>query len=237
VIIIKKQRIKRGDLFENFLKDGCLHTKKVFTDKECNNLLASMINDWLINEHTEVRSPRCRVHCPMTLNTFTTSMLRKMVSVYGDVLKEYLDKDNQWLVEFSSLCAFPGAESQKVHSDLIVNSDSNHKIVTIFVNLFNVNKKDGPLEVFPGSHKVDDFVSDLCRKVENGEIPNRLMTGPAGSSVLVDGRIWHRGTGVSWDGNFRPVFYASFGTVDLLGPLYSIQSSYHKKYTLSDFDL
>ena len=226
------------DKVNRFLKDGYLQSKKVFTDKECNNLLASMINDWLINEHTEVRNPRCRVHCPMTLNTFTISILRKIVSVYRDVLKEYLDKNSQWLVEFSSLCPFPGAESQKVHPDVTINSGSDHtliscdkKIVTIFVNLFNVNKKDGPLEVFPGSHTHPD----ICNFKKGNKPRSRLMTGPAGSSVLMDGRIWHRGTGVAWDGNFRPVFYASFGSEDLWGPVYSIQSSYHKKYTLSDF--
>ena len=51
----------------------------------------------------------------------------------------------------------------------------------------------------------------------------------------MDSRLLHSGTANTSHSKIRPVFYFSFGAADLKGPVYSINSSYWKKYKLDDF--
>jgi len=209
----------RDGKLERFSKQGYLHTKKVLTTKECYQLLSSMILDWKRNEHSKfVWEPEYRFHCPMTITDFTSSILKKVLSTYTTVLSQFWNED-PWMLEFSSLCSFSGAVEQPSHPDVEVG-----KSVSIFVNLFDVNKKGGPLRVYPGSHIDSDF-----------GIPPRFMTGPGGSTVLMDSRLTHGASAVISKSHFRPVFYASFGRIDTVGLENSILPSDSKKYRLSDF--
>ena len=204
---------------ERFFKQGYLHTKKVLTPEECQKLLSCMILDWKTNEHSRfVWEPEYRLHRPMTINDFTTSMIGKMLSTYVDILDQFWD-DNPWLLEFSSLCSFSGAVNQPTHPDIPCG-----KSLSIFVNLFDVDKKGGALRIYPGTH-IDSAYG----------VSPRFMTGPAGSTVIMDSRISHGASEVTSKSYFRPVFYASFGKKDTWGLEESILPSDSKKYRLSDF--
>ena len=205
----------------NFIEDGYVTRRKVITSDECQKLLSYMISDWGKRDFNYIHGSDCRLHSSLKMTSFTVSMMRKVLLSYRDILNKFLD--DRWLVEFSSICTFPGAVSQQVHRDQSVDG----KLVTIFVNLTDVDRRCGPLKVIPRTHYSTDFNYD--------ESSSRLMTLSRGSSVMMDSRLLHSGTANTSHSKIRPVFYFSFGAADLKGPVYSIKSSYWKKYKLDDF--
>ncbi|MBT4139623.1 MAG: hypothetical protein HOE48_17000 [Candidatus Latescibacteria bacterium] len=64
-----------------------------------------------------------------------------------------------------------------------------HKI-KIFFFVYDVDFDTGPFSVVPGSHKWDE--QEIPRYEDLNEMPNHVrITGPAGSAILWNGRIWH----------------------------------------------
>ena len=137
----------------------------------------------------------------------------------------------RYLAEFSSICVFPGAKPQQLHQD---QNHLDRKLVSIFVNLFDIDEQCAPLVVAPGSHKIESKQIENLGKQINNKPPQKMIL-PPGSSVLMDSRLHHAGTENTTMNSIRPVFYFSFGEIDIHGPTYSILPEYHQKYTLDDF--
>ena len=113
-------------------------------------------------------------------------------------------------------------------------SIQDKRLVTIFINLLDVDEKSGPLLVISGSQNYtwEDY-SSSPRHLALEDF--RVMTLPRGSSVLMDSRVLHSGTANTSLDCMRPVFYFSFGEKDINGPTYSIRKEYSGRYKLNDF--
>ncbi|KZR69416.1 Phytanoyl-CoA dioxygenase (PhyH) [Prochlorococcus marinus str. MIT 1313] len=168
----------------------------------------------------------------MMMTEVNMKAMRSALKSYKPVLDEFLAEEHmQWLVEFSSICAFPGAKGQQLHRDMSIQ---DKRLVTIFINLLDVDEKSGPLLVISGSQNYtwEDY-SSSPRYLALEDF--RVMTLPRGSSVLMDSRVLHSGTANTSLDCMRPVFYFSFGEKDINGPTYSIRKEYSGRYKLNDF--
>jgi hypothetical protein len=79
--------------------------------------------------------------------------------------------------------------------------------------------------VRPGSHRFP-FTNG------GSEVPLEL---PQGSAVYMSSKLLHLGGANVTTNVVRPVFYASFGDIDIDGPVYSLRKELHGKYTLEQF--
>lgn len=102
---------------------------------------------------------------------------------------------------YNSNTAYPGSTHQRVHRDsapifeeFAVPSPATGIVVNI--PLCDFTEENGSTEVWPGSHLIVDTPDD--EGVELNErsqaLASRRVNVPAGSIVLRDPRVWHRGT-------------------------------------------
>ena len=102
------------------------------------------------------------------------------------------------------------------------------------MNLFEVGEQCGALIVVPHSHKNGNTQVEGNESLSTKKREQKMIL-PPGSSVLMDSRLVHAGTENTTMNSIRPVFYFSFGEIDIKGPAYSILPEYRQKYTLDDF--
>ncbi len=218
--------------YERFDKDGYLVKEKVIQPPVCQGVFGQILESWKQEKFDYIHSANMRIHAPLELSETTTWVMKNILKEYLPVLDTFLPEEKmRYLAEFSSICVFPGAKPQKLHPD---QHHQDRKLVTIFVNLFEVGEQCGPLIVVPHSHKIKSKeIKDSEKQVINR--PSQKMILPPGSSVLMDSRLVHAGTENTAMNSIRPVFYFSFGEIDIDGPTYSILPEYRQKYTLDDF--
>ncbi len=104
---------------------------------------------------------------------------------------------------YSGNCCLPGSQSQPVHFDMGHLWPNYHPAHAIVVNVpvINMNRENGSTELWPQSHlntakskitsdiKVPDEIVESQRKKSRPFQPEM----PAGSILLRDIRLWHRG--------------------------------------------
>ena len=177
----------------------------------------------------------------------------------GGMLREVLG--NGRLVEFSCLLSFPGSVAQPPHSDSMARSlsaTSSAHLVSCFVPLLDVGEAMGPLEVWPGTHSTVQLLPESlkCLQSEDGlqyrefmsereefdagvsseevdvtSYERVRMTVPRGSVVLMDSRLYHRGS-ANVSHKTRPVLYFTFASESGRlpeGSTYSLSSSLQGK--------
>jgi phytanoyl-CoA dioxygenase PhyH len=99
---------------------------------------------------------------------------------------------------FASDTPLPGSDYQAVHPDiyqLFPESSAVMPPYSIVVNipLVDAREDNGPLEIWPGgTHHYVAQPSEVARLAEEMQSVRVLM--PAGSIVIRDSRMWHRGT-------------------------------------------
>ena len=218
--------------YERFDTDGYLVKEKVIQPPVCQAVFGQILESWKQKKLDYIHSANMRIHAPLEFSETTTWVMKNILKEYLPVLNNFLPEEKmRYLAEFSSICVFPGAKPQKLHPD---QNHQDRKLITIFVNLFEVGEQCGPLIVVPHSHK-----SWNTQVEENGSLSSKKrelkMILPSGSSVLMDSRLVHAGTENTTINSIRPVFYFSFGEIDIKGPTYSILPEYRQKYTLDDF--
>jgi hypothetical protein len=97
---------------------------------------------------------------------------------------------------FASDTPLPGSDYQRVHSDLaplFPNSDLALPAFSLVLNipLVDFRLDNGPLEIWPGgTHLMPGAVSEQLAEVMHSE----PVLMPAGSLLIRDIRMWHRGT-------------------------------------------
>jgi ectoine hydroxylase-related dioxygenase (phytanoyl-CoA dioxygenase family) len=97
----------------------------------------------------------------------------------------------------SNTCA-PGSEFQPVHSDTFnLFPESNFSpppfMLVLNIPLVNTTEENGPMQIWPGgSHLSSVPHEDMLRLAEH--LPSQPALMPAGSIMVRDGRMWHRGT-------------------------------------------
>ena len=192
----------------NFFDDGYAVEENILTKEECQDLFKQILYDWqTVDSFSQIHASDFRIHSPVQLTDLTKSIIQKVVDRYKNLLSEFFDDEDPWLVELSSICVFPNAKSQHLHRD---QSDTKGKLITFFINLLDVKDNTGPLL-----------------------IGDNLMCLPQGSCVVMNSLTEHAGSSNTSHSNIRPVFYFSIGDPDLDGPTYSIAPIYHKKIKFS----
>lgn len=101
------------------------------------------------------------------------------------------------LVYFASDTPLPGSAYQPVHSDTRLLFPESRLTVPAYGLVLNVPLVDctvenGSLEFWPGTHLLPGPVAEMERLA--AELPSRRANMPAGSLLVRDLRMWHRGT-------------------------------------------
>jgi len=207
-------------------------TQSVIPAGDCEIVFNEMKNFWADSKGNYIYSPELRFHVPMVMTETNVKVMKSALKNFKHILDKFLLEEHmQWLVEFSSICVFPGAKGQQLHRDM---STQDKRLITIFINLLDVDEKSGPLLVIAGSQNYswEEYpTSPRFLALED----YRVMALPQGSSVLMDSRVLHSGTANTSLNCMRPVFYFSFGEKDIKGPTYSMRTEYLGKYKLNDF--
>ncbi len=204
---------------KDFFNDGYLVSEKFLSKEECYKLFQQMISDWKsVSDYSYVHEENFRIHSPMQMNEFVMSIIKKITFQHLDLLKTFFDGEDAWLAELSSICVFPNAKSQHIHRD---QSNPKGKLLTFFVNIFDISDDCGPLVVAPGYHKNEK------EEVNYDDVVK--LSVPAGSYIIMNSLLPHAGSANTTSSNIRPVFYFSIGSLDLKGSTYSISQNYWEK--------
>lgn len=106
----------------------------------------------------------------------------------------------------SNTCA-PGSEFQPAHSDIFplfphhdVKPPAYHVVLNI--PLVDTTEESGPVELWPGGSHWNTLPREQIEKLSK-VMPAQPALMPAGSILLRDGRMWHRGTR-NLSGHVRP---------------------------------
>lgn len=98
---------------------------------------------------------------------------------------------------FASDTALPGSEHQAVHSDIrLLFPDSDLRVpaycVVLNIPLVEFREDNGPVEIWPGG--THHFTGSVNLETLAGHMHSEPVLMPAGSLLIRDARMWHRGT-------------------------------------------
>ena len=113
------------------------------------------------------------------------------------ILNDLLGDDFVCHYVATNTCA-PGSELQPAHSDvypLFPGSDIKPPPYLVVVNipLVDVTMENGPIEFWAGGTHLNTYDMDTIAALAP-HMPSEYATMPAGSLMIRDGRMWHRGT-------------------------------------------
>ena len=214
--------------------------------KFCKSMAHRVYNEiWDPNyDFSAIHAQETRKDLPLAIDETTTPVFKSALKVLYPSLRNLLGGDAE-LVEFSSIFTFKGSEDQKMHCDSLVENPKDlldEKLVyTVFVYLDDIRSDMGALDVWPGTHTHYHFM-DQAEKDMIRSAPAVRIAVPAGTLIMYDSRLLHRGS-ANTNGNnrVRPSFYFSFAAksgTTAHGPTYSIRSEYWKaKLTLDELYL
>ena len=119
------------------------------------------------------------------------------------IIEEAMGKDIWTLLPYHTNTTFPGASMQHIHRD------TQHlfpelpyalplTMIILHIPLIDFNESNGSTQVWPGTHLITDIDSDASQSGQLEEraksMPSARTNIPAGSLVVRDMRVWHRGT-------------------------------------------
>lgn len=106
---------------------------------------------------------------------------------------------------YGSNTAWPGIGKQHIHRDQIHLFPDTSLVLPVSMAVVNIalvdfTEENGATEVWPGSHLITDTEADqtsddpnACPEERAARLPSVRMVMPAGSLVVRDMRLWHRG--------------------------------------------
>lgn len=113
------------------------------------------------------------------------------------VLEALLGKDFTCHYFASNPCA-PGSDHQAVHADIFplfpaseVTPPAYHAVLNI--PLVDNNEENGPMDIWPGGSHLSTIPPEQMEKLAP-VMPYKQDVMPAGSVMVRNGRMWHRGT-------------------------------------------
>lgn len=117
-------------------------------------------------------------------------------------MREILGNDLR-ILYYNSNLARPGSDAQRIHRDNAHLFDGEMSVPTppfslvVNVLLSDFTSETGSTEVWPGSHLVMDShwaeESEFPVEARAEALSSRRLNAPAGSLVIRDVRMWHRG--------------------------------------------
>ena len=108
---------------------------------------------WRFFNRVHTSQQRHSIPLPI-FDTKIAHTLPKVVEIYvkevAPILGEIFEGFDAKLVELAALVSYPGATSQKIHSDMQYTDKT--KIISCFIALKDVTAEDGPTTLFPETH-------------------------------------------------------------------------------------
>ena len=109
---------------------------------------------WRFFNRVHTSKQRHSIPIPIFDEGFNSSVLPTILESYvkqiSPVLSTIFEGRDAKLVELAALVSYPGATSQKIHSDMQYTDKTT--IISCFIALKDVTVKDGPTSLFPRSH-------------------------------------------------------------------------------------
>ena len=174
----------------------------------------------------------------LRFGTSASDVLQRVTQFLFPVLRRALGR-NATLVEFAGMTSYPGAAMQDAHVDSRMTQpaelNSTALLWTAFVYLEDVETDMAPLELWPGTHTYFNFLDDAELGMLE-ESPALRLAVKAGTVVLYDSRLEHRGT-ANASPRPRPTVYFSFQSTrgtEPMGPTFTVRSEYVDAASLGD---
>ena len=224
---------------------GVAVVKKTLTNLQAEKLSQEVLYEVLVKPTSQfmpIHTSSNRFDYPLSLEpgTYGAEAVVAMVSALRMPLEALLGGGGARLVEASTLTILPGAKEQPIHMDnnvwCAISTDINQcRVVTVFVALVDIAENMGCLDVWLGTH-THFATGALYKKQYLKESPSVRMSVPAGTAVLMDSRLQHRGSANTSDKK-RVIVYTTWASAT--GPLpqgstYSLREEYKGKFTLQD---
>ena len=191
-----------------FERDGYVVIPEVLSPGHCADLLRETIECFHSSTPTAIKQPNFRRHLPLPLSQVVNDALTLCIEHTHEVLSPFL-KNEQELVELSSITVFPNAAEQALHRD---EANDGHYLASVFLNLAATSQDVGALLLVPGSQDLN----------EGGSGEPIAIEVPQGSAVVMNSKLLHAGGANASADRFRSVFYFTVGEPNLYGPPYSI---------------
>jgi ectoine hydroxylase-related dioxygenase (phytanoyl-CoA dioxygenase family) len=189
---------------EQVKKNGYIGIERVLTPEQIKEIKTAF--DPLFAEYTNRKgfntgTNRAQMHLPFEEPFCSEYIIAHSIAL--DVIDALLGEGVR-CTYLASDTAGPGSDYQNVHSDLpplFPNLGVALPVYSLVLNipLVDVNEDNGPLEVWPGGTHLDP--DNTNQTAIDGEMVRAAKTMysekvfmPAGSMVIRDIRMWHRGT-------------------------------------------
>ncbi len=189
---------------EQIRKNGYIGIESVWTEEQLSEIKGAF--DPLFHQYTEIKgfntgTNRAQMHLPFSAPFTSDYLIANAIAL--DVLEGLLGADMR-CTYLASDTAGPGSDYQNVHSDLpplFPELGVGLPVYSLVLNipLVDVHAENGPLEVWPGGTHLDP--DSTKHTAIDGEMVSAAKTMysekifmPAGSMVIRDIRMWHRGT-------------------------------------------
>jgi hypothetical protein len=177
--------------------DGYVIFEKVLSDDLMQTLRAAFFETF--EAHVTKTDPnrganRYQMHLPFTEPFITPEVIENPLII--PLLDALLGKDYKCHY-FASDTPLPGSDYQKVHSDIALLFPETPLSLPAYSVVLNIplvdfTEENGPVEIWPGGTHFFPGGTDMAALSE--KMHSERVTMPAGSLLLRDMRMWHRGT-------------------------------------------
>jgi len=178
------------------LEDGCCVVTGVLTPGEADGVRERL---WRAAEESERRGvPTRRIGIDPNEHNVRVFNLLELDAIFRELIENPVAIDfvnallgpDFLISNFTANIALPGSQSMKLHSDqgIVVPEPWFHPwSVNVIWCLNDVDAENGATRYIPGSHRIR-WRSELPEDATARTIP---FEAPAGSIVVMDGRVWH----------------------------------------------
>lgn len=196
---------------EQVRKNGYIGIERVLTPEQIETFKSSfdpLFAEYISRKGFNTGTNRAQMHLPFKPPYTHEYIIANPIAL--DVIDRLLGKGVR-CTYLASDTAGPGSDYQNVHSDLpplFPDLGVGLPVYSLVLNipLVDVNEGNGPLEVWPGGTHLDPDSTKMTAIDGNMVRAARTMYSekvlmPAGSMVIRDIRMWHRGTPNRTDNN------------------------------------
>jgi ectoine hydroxylase-related dioxygenase (phytanoyl-CoA dioxygenase family) len=226
--------IKTEQLCEELSKLGYVVLPNLLDYKLCDKLnvyIKTHISSDKLKLLANINNPEHRLNFSLPLDHVVKTALISASKLLSPFLIETLGS-NAVLVELGALVAKPGAERQSCHPDSENSANPfEAELLSIFIPVDDVDRSMGPIEIWPGSHKLlhsEKTINYLKKK--KGD----CLTTQKGHVIVMNSKTWHRGSD-NFSNKSRIVFYFSYISkkgMEPIGPTWTIKKELANKHSL-----
>ncbi|KAH7482034.1 hypothetical protein KRP22_012417 [Phytophthora ramorum] len=149
------------------------------------------------------------------VETVDMNLLKEMAAVWQSVLKELFAPDGYHLEYIGCVLSRPGDADQNWHLDGVHRNQHVQEPVdrvNVFVPLVAITDKTGGTEMKTKSHIHDNGTRGTAFE-DYMDLPSVSACVEAGTPIVMDYRVWHRGLANTSESTVRPLLYFKYAKV------------------------